>query len=114
VQVLALLLLGAAGLLPVFFGSAPLVMGVLWGAAWSFQETAYVTLAMRFSVGAWAATFFAICMIFSNLGTSLGEALGGLLVPHLGFDGTFMVLALIAWFSLVFVRPMMARPNPSR
>ncbi|MGE0527399.1 MAG: MFS transporter, partial [Bdellovibrionales bacterium] len=33
-----------------------LSLGVFWGACWGFQETAYVTAAMRFSQGSWAAS----------------------------------------------------------
>lgn len=107
-QWLALAMLGAGCLLPLF--ELPMYFsGVVWGVCWGFQETAFVTLAMRFSEGAWAATFFAVSMIFSNLGTSFGEALGGQLVPRLGFDYVFTLFALLAWGSVVFV-PKMLKP----
>ena len=107
-QWLAIVLLGMGCLLPLM--PVPLMLsGVVWGFCWGFQETAFVTLAMRFAEGAWAATFFAISMIFSNLGTSLGEAVGGQLVPRLGFDHVFLIFALLAWASAVFI-PRMMRP----
>jgi PAT family beta-lactamase induction signal transducer AmpG len=100
-QILALVLLGAGCWLPTFPTLSVVWMGLLWGAAWGFQETAYVTLSMRMSEGPWAATFFAICMIFSNLGTSLGEIAGGQLVPRWGFDSTFITFAVIAWLCVL-------------
>jgi predicted MFS family arabinose efflux permease len=101
-QILALVLLGLGCLLPVFLIEPIWTSGILWGLIWGFQETAFVTVAMGFAEGAWAATVFALCMIFSNLGTALGEALGGQLLGHLGFNLTFMIFAGVAWGSLVF------------
>ncbi|MBX3022706.1 MAG: MFS transporter [Bdellovibrionales bacterium] len=107
-QVLALLALGAGILLPL--SGLPILMAALfWGMAWGFQETAYVTLAMRFAQGAWSATFFAIAMIFSNLGTSIGEGLAAPLVPLIGYSGVFMAFAGLAWACLLLV-PWMMRP----
>jgi MFS transporter, PAT family, beta-lactamase induction signal transducer AmpG len=51
-----------------------LPFAVLWGMAWGVQETVYITLAMSLSIGRWAATVFALTMMFSNIGTSIGEA----------------------------------------
>jgi len=107
-QYVALIVLGFGCLLPLAGLSAP-VSGVLWGISWGFQETAFVTLAMRFSQGRWAATLFAGSMIFSNIGTSVGEALGAPLVPQLGFEGVFMLFALVGWASVLFV-PRIFRP----
>jgi PAT family beta-lactamase induction signal transducer AmpG len=107
-QVVALILLGCGILLPL--SPLPLeVQGLVWGCAWGFQETAFVTLAMRYAEGPWAATFFAIAMIFSNLGTSLGEALAAPLVPQIGYNGVFLSFAVLAWACLIFV-PKMTKP----
>ena len=99
---IALLALGAGCLLPLL-NLPSAVLGVVWGFAWGFQETAFVTVAMRFARGPWAATVFAVFMIFSNLGTSLGEALGAPSVSSLGYNGVFVGFALIAWASLVLL-----------
>ena len=109
-QVIALMLLGLGCLLPIA-GWPVAVSGVLWGLAWGFQETAFVTLAMRYAEGPWAASFFALSMIFSNVGTALGEALAAPLVPRLGYAGVFFGLAMVAWSALLFV-PAMLRPAP--
>ncbi len=101
-QYLAVIFLIMGCLLPLL--SLPsLLIGLGWGMCWGFQETAYVTLAMRFARGAWAASFFAIAMIFSNLGTSLGEILGAPLISKIGYSGVFMGFALVASLSLFFV-----------
>ena len=51
-----------------------------------------------------AATLFALGMICSNLGTSIGEALGAPLVPQIGYSGVFVMFALICWASLTLVK----------
>jgi predicted MFS family arabinose efflux permease len=99
---------GAAVLLGVgcLFSSLPippLVAALMWGFCWGFQETSFVTMAMTFAQGKWAATMFATSMIFANLGVSIGEGIGAPLVPRIGYDGVFMVYAAFAWFSLIFL-----------
>lgn len=88
-----------------------LALGVLWGMAWGFQETAFVTLAMRFAQGPWAATLFAASMIFSNVGTSVGEALGAPNVPAFGYDGVFTGFALIALGSSLLLPPVLKKAD---
>jgi len=107
-QYVALILLGLGCLLPL--ANAPFtVSGFVWGLVWGCQEVAYVTLAMRFAQGNWPATFFAISMIFSNLGTSLGEAVAAPLVPWVGYDWIFMGFAILAWSCLLIV-PQALKP----
>jgi PAT family beta-lactamase induction signal transducer AmpG len=101
-QFAALAILGAGCFVPLWNGPL-MVSGILWGFSWGFQETAFVTVAMAFARGNWAATFFAMSMIFSNIGTSAGEALGAPLVPRLGYGGVFTAFALLAWGCVVFV-----------
>ncbi len=98
----AVVILGGACLLPLL-QIPPLLAAVIWGTAWGFQETSYVTLAMKFAQGRWAATMFATSMIFSNLGTSIGEGIGAPLVPRIGYDGVFIMYALIGWFSVLWL-----------
>lgn len=99
----SLVLLGAGCMLPLL----PLPIqaaGAAWGYAWGFQETAYVTVAMSFARGPWAATYFAMAMIFSNIGTALGEALAGAGVTRLGYPATFAGFGVLAWL-LAFAMP---------
>jgi PAT family beta-lactamase induction signal transducer AmpG len=96
----ALLALGAGCLLPLF--NLPVnFLGALWGLAWGFQETAFVTLAMSYARGPWAATYFAIFMIFSNMGTMVGEAVGGIGVQNFGYNLVFMGFAALAWLGAI-------------
>ena len=103
----ALALLGAGALLPLL--SLPIYLaGGLWGVAWGFQETAFVTVAMGYSRGAWAATLFAIAMIFSNVGTSLGEAVAAPSAGRFGYNVVFVGFALLAWL-LILAVPRLAK-----
>jgi predicted MFS family arabinose efflux permease len=97
-----LTLLACGCVIPLMALEMPLA-GAAWGICWGFQETAFVTLAMRFSQGRWAATLFAAAMIFSNVGNSVGEALGAPLVPQLGFEGVFLMFAGVALASAAFL-----------
>lgn len=81
----------------------PLHAAALWGIAWGYQETSFVTLAMRFAQGRWAATIFASTMIFANIGVAVGEGVGAPSVPRIGWDGVFMIYAFAGWFSLAIL-----------
>jgi PAT family beta-lactamase induction signal transducer AmpG len=100
-QVSGLLVLALGCLIPIVWIQPAWFAGTSWGLAWGFQETAFVTIAMGFAIGRWSATVFALCMIFSNLGTALGEVVGGKLVGSLGFNTTFMIFSAVAASSIV-------------
>jgi PAT family beta-lactamase induction signal transducer AmpG len=79
-------------------GAAPgigvlLVMGVLWGIAWGFQETIFVALGMGISDTRIAASMFALMMALSNVGTAIGEGLSTGLTDNIGFSAVFRLLA---------------------
>jgi predicted MFS family arabinose efflux permease len=83
----------------------PLVpAGLVWGICWGMQETVYMSLAMHFSRGPWAATFFALAMIFSNVGTAIGEALAAPMAGELGYQTLFLFFAAISAALAVFSR----------
>lgn len=92
---------GAALLLSVgaiAFGAATgipmlLVLGVLWGVVWGFQETVFVALAMRLADTRIAASMFAVMMAVANIGTAIGEGLATGLTDNIGFAGVFWLLA---------------------
>lgn len=69
-------------------------LGVVWGSAWAFQETVFVILAMRLSERSLAATAFAVLMVFSNLGTAIGEGLATTLSGSIGFKMVFVSFAI--------------------
>lgn len=107
-QYLGLILLALGCLVPLFSGPFE-IAGLIWGLCWGFQETAFVTLAMRFSEGRWAATLFATAMIFSNIGNSIGEAFGSPLIGSLGFQGVFILFAAVALATAAFL-PQALKP----
>lgn len=92
---LALALLSIAAIL---LGFAPgismlLIMGVIWGAAWGFQETFYLSFAMRLTDPRIAASMFALMMAISNIGAAIGEGVATGLTDNLGFQPVFFILA---------------------
>lgn len=99
---IALLGLGAGCLLPLVPAES-LARGALWGICFGFQETAFVTIAMILAKGPWSATLFAGAMIFSNVGTSIGEALAAPLSERIGYDPVFMIMATLAGVAILFV-----------
>ena len=106
-------LLGAAG------GIQPiLILGVVWGVIWGFQETLFVALAMDLSDARIAASMFAIMMALSNVGTAIGEGVATGLTDDVGFSAVFWLLAglnvvvvPILWALFRFT-PEIARPAP--
>jgi len=92
----------------ILIGASPglgmlLVLGVIWGFAWGFQETVFVALAMDLSEARIAASMFAIMMALSNLGTAVGEGLATSLTDDMGFSPVFWSLAafnIITFFVL--------------
>jgi predicted MFS family arabinose efflux permease len=82
----------------VLIGLAPgiaalLILGVVWGIAWGFQETIFVALAMDLSDRRIAASMFAIMMALSNVGTAVGEGVATGLTDNLPFATVFWLLA---------------------
>jgi PAT family beta-lactamase induction signal transducer AmpG len=82
----------------VLIGLAPgiaalLILGVVWGIAWGFQETIFVALAMDLSDRRIAASMFAIMMALSNVGTAVGEGVTTGLTDNLPFATVFWLLA---------------------
>jgi MFS transporter, PAT family, beta-lactamase induction signal transducer AmpG len=61
------------------------IAGFLFGLAYGYYTAVYAAVAMDFSPPQIAASTFAIFMMFVNLGTVGGQALGGLLTEKLGF-----------------------------
>jgi len=76
-----------------------LAMGTLWGIAWGFQETVFVTLAMSKASPKFAGASFALLMAFSNVGTSLGDGWATNLTAQLPFPDIFVKLGLIGLLS---------------
>jgi len=98
----AILLISAGGVLIGLASSANalLVMGLIWGLFWAFQETIFFALAMDLTDSRIAATMFAIMMAISNLGTAVGEGVATAMVDNIGFSAVFVGLSGINLFCL--------------
>jgi PAT family beta-lactamase induction signal transducer AmpG len=77
-----------------------LVLGVIWGIAWAFQETVFFSLAMDLADTRIAASMFAIMMAVSNIGTAVGEGVATGLADNIAFSSIFWILAGINLLSL--------------
>ena len=96
-------LLVAIGLATVGCIGLALNLGIGWvglfafvfGLAYGYYNAVYAAVAMRFSSPAIAASMFAIFMMFVNLGTVGGQAIGGQLTERYGFETMVLVLGLI-------------------
>ena len=77
-----------------------LILGVIWGLFWGFQETIFVALAMDISDVRIAASMFALMMAFSNVGTAIGEGIATGLTDNIGFAPVFFILAGISVLTL--------------
>jgi PAT family beta-lactamase induction signal transducer AmpG len=85
---LGALLIGAAT------GATMLVLlGLLWGIFWAFQETLFFALAMDIADARIAASMFAIMMGVSNLGAAVADGAATALTDDLGFRTVFWLLA---------------------
>ncbi len=78
-----------------------LALGILWGIAWGFQETIFVSLAMGLADTRIAASMFAIMMAVSNLGTAIGEGVATGLTDDIGFSPVFWGLAAVNGINLL-------------
>jgi PAT family beta-lactamase induction signal transducer AmpG len=92
---LAVLTVGAFGASWIGQPELFLPFGFVWGFAWAFQETAYVTFAMGVADTNLAATSFSLLMAFSNLGTAVVEGIATPLAAERGFPPVFFGLGCL-------------------
>lgn len=101
VALISILLLIVAGLLNSVISQNFTLYALGWGLAWGLQETCFVTMAMALSVGRWSATLFALCMMFSNIGTSIGENMATNFAASYPF--AIVLRGLSAWLGISVV-----------
>jgi len=70
------------------------IAAFFFGLAYGYYTAVYGVVAMDLSNPAIAASMFAIFMMFINIGTVIGQALGGILTQSLGFKGMSAVMGL--------------------
>jgi PAT family beta-lactamase induction signal transducer AmpG len=79
------------------------VFGFLFGLAYGYYSSVYAAVAMDLSDPHISASMFAIFMMFINLGTVGGQAMGGLLTERLGFNGMVLVMGVLNLASIPLV-----------
>jgi MFS family permease len=70
---------------------AAVILGVGFGALQSSGQTIAVKSAPPHRMGLATSTFF----LFADIGVGLGPLLAGLIIPSIGYRGTYLVLALV-------------------
>jgi MFS transporter, PAT family, beta-lactamase induction signal transducer AmpG len=79
------------------------VSAFLFGLAYGYYTSVYAAVAMDFSDPRIAASMFAIFMMFINLGTVGGQALGGILTERLGFNLMCLVMGGVNLINVLLV-----------
>ena len=105
-----------AAILALSFITSPTVAWPLvwiFGLAFGTYQTVYFALAMNYTDPRIAASMFSILMAFTNVGQGIGMALSGGLSDAIGFQATFIVLALLNLLALPFL-PLIFRAKPEK
>jgi MFS transporter, PAT family, beta-lactamase induction signal transducer AmpG len=108
----ALLLATAASFFSILalsaIGSAAMAWPIVFvfGLAFGYYDTVYISLCMGFCDPRIAASMFAILMALTNVGTGVGFALTGSMADSLGYRTTFVVVALLSLAVLPFISPI--------
>ncbi|MBN2000682.1 MFS transporter [candidate division KSB1 bacterium] len=74
-----------------------------FGLAYGYYTAIYGVIAMDFSDPAISASMFAIFMMFINIGTVIGQTLGGVLTQNLGFKGMSLIMGFINLINVFLV-----------
>ncbi len=80
------------------------VLVFIFGLAFGFYETVFFAISMRVTDGRIAATMFSILMAVANIGTGIGLGLTGMMSEKLGFNATFLILAVLNLATLPLIR----------
>lgn len=79
------------------------IAAFFFGLAYGYYTAVYGVVAMDLSNPAIAASMFAIFMMFINIGTVIGQALGGILTQSLGFKGMSAVMGMVNFINVFLV-----------
>ena len=82
----------------------------LFGLAFGYYETVYFATSMGLTDPRIAASMFAILMAIANIGTGMGFAVSGQLVDAIGYQWTFIAIALLNLLALPLI-PFLFRPQ---
>ena len=87
------------------------VLVFMFGAAFGFYETVFMAISMNLTDGRIAATMFSILMAVANIGTGIGLALTGVLADNIGYDPTFLLLAVLNILVLPLINVIFRSPH---
>jgi PAT family beta-lactamase induction signal transducer AmpG len=92
---------GGLGLLALF--------GFLFGLAYGYYTAVYAAVAMDFCDPHISASMFALFMLFVNVGTAVGQPVGGLLAENLGFAWMALIMGAVNLVNILLVIGIFAR-----
>ena len=75
----------------------------LFGLCYGTYQTVYFALAMEYTDPRIAATMFSILMAVTNIGQGIGMGITGALSDSLGFQTTFIIMAVLNFAALPFL-----------
>ena len=75
----------------------------LFGLCYGTYQTVYFALAMEYTDPRIAATMFSILMAVTNIGQGIGMGITGALSDSMGFQTTFMIMAVLNFAALPFL-----------
>jgi PAT family beta-lactamase induction signal transducer AmpG len=104
VACIGLALGGGVGLIALF--------GFLFGLAYGYYTSVYAAVAMDFSDPHILASMFAMFMLFVNVGTAVGQSVGGLLAENLGFGAMALIMGAVNLLNIAVVIGIFRRRQP--
>lgn len=99
-----LALSGGAGLIGLF--------GFLFGLAYGYYTSVYAAVAMDFCDKHIFASMFATFMLFINVGTAVGQPVGGRLAADLGFGGMALLMGAVNLINVLLVMKVFGGKGP--
>jgi MFS family permease len=79
------------------------LFGFLFGLAYGYYTSVYAAVAMDFCDKHILASMFATFMLFINVGTAVGQPVGGILAENLGFGGMALLMGAINLINILLV-----------
>jgi PAT family beta-lactamase induction signal transducer AmpG len=90
------------------------LFGFVFGLAYGYFTSVYAAVGMDFSDPHISASMFATFMMFVNLGTALGQSVGGVLTESLGFNWMALVMGAINLLGILLVFGIFRARRPAQ
>ncbi|MBN1660999.1 MAG: MFS transporter [Anaerolineae bacterium] len=79
------------------------IFGLFFGLAYGYYTSVYAAVAMDFCDEHILASMFATFMLFVNVGTAIGQPVGGLLAENLGFGPMALIMGTVNLINVALV-----------